>query len=167
MKFKDRLITQTVICMMIFAVIKTVGMIDVKPINKIKNTVSIYYNENYTAEDIRNVGSKAVKEAKDIKEAVTVAVNKANLLTEVQPLGKSDKKGLQAVFASEGGTVTSAGIDKKNGCYITIKSTDSSNIYTYGNLSEISVITGDKVKKGDIIGSFDSKGKEEFYYQKN
>ena len=89
---------------------------------------------------------------------------KANQLTEENPLGKADKNGLQVVYAAEKGTVTEAGIDKEIGSFIKIKSSDS--IYTYGNLSELSAVTGDKVKKGDVIGEFNSKEGAEFYYQR-
>ena len=164
MKLRDKIVTQAVICMMIFAVIKTVGLIDAEPINKVKSAVSSYYQKNYTLEDIKDVGSKAVKEAKDINTAVTAAVVKANQLTEENPLGKADKNGLQVVYAAEKGTVTQAGIDKEIGSFIKIKSSDS--IYTYGNLSELSAVTGDKVKKGDVIGEFNSKEGAEFYYQR-
>ena len=37
MKFSEKIITQAVICMMIFALIKTIGLIDAEPINKIKS----------------------------------------------------------------------------------------------------------------------------------
>ena len=36
---------------------------------------------------------------------------------------------------------------------------------TYGNLSSISAVMGDRVKKGDIIGTFDSGDGEDFYYK--
>ena len=48
MKLRDKIVTQAVICMMIFAVIKTVGLIDAEPINKVKSAVSSYYQKNYT-----------------------------------------------------------------------------------------------------------------------
>ena len=165
MKLRDKIVTQAVICMMIFAVIKTVGLIDAEPINKVKSAVSSYYQKNYTLEDIKDVGSKAVKEAKDIDtELLDELLVKANQLTEENPLGKADKNGLQVVYAAEKGTVTEAGIDKEIGSFIKIKSSDS--IYTYGNLSELSAVTGDKVKKGDVIGEFNSKEGAEFYYQR-
>ena len=89
---------------------------------------------------------------------------KANQFTEGEPLGKADKKGLQVVYAAEKGIVPEAGIDSKIGSFIKIKSSDT--IYIYGNLEKISAVTGDKVKKGDVIGEFNSNGEEEFYYQK-
>ena len=46
---------------------------------------------------------------------------------------------------------------------VKIKHEDKFSVY--GNLYTLTVVAGDKVKKGDIIGTFDSKGEEEFYYQ--
>lgn len=164
MKFSEKIITQAVICMMIFALIKTIGLIDAEPINKFKSGVSSYLQKNYTLDDIKDVGAKVVNEAKKINTAVTAAVVKANQLTEGEPLGKADKNGLQVVYASEKGIVTQVGIDKEIGSFIKIKNDGS--VHTYGNLSEISVITGDIIKKGDVIGEFDSSGEEDFYYHK-
>ena len=160
----NKLITQTVICMMLFAVIKTIGVIDTESITKVKTAVENQFQKNYTLEDIKDAGSKAVNEVKEINPAVTAAVVKANQFTEGEPLGKADKKGLQVVYAAEKGIVTEAGIDSKIGSFIKIKSSDT--IYIYGNLEKISAVTGDKVKKGDVIGEFNSNGEEEFYYQK-
>mgnify|MGYP000360269092 CR=1 FL=1 len=36
---------------------------------------------------------------------------------------------------------------------------------TYGHLDNISVITGERVKKGNIIGTFVKDNGEEFYYK--
>ena len=69
------------------------------------------------------------------------------------------------VYAVNNGNVTAAGIDKEIGKFIKIK-TDK-GIETYGNFCEITVLTGDKVRKGEIIGTFDSSGKYEFIYQKS
>lgn len=38
-------------------------------------------------------------------------------------------------------------------------------VSVYGNLYTLTTITGEQVKKGDIIGTFDSKAGKEFYYQ--
>ena len=48
---------------------------------------------------------------------------------------------------------------------IKIEKNDTEEVY--GNLKEISVLTGEKVGKGDIIGTFDSRLNKEFIYQKN
>ena len=69
------------------------------------------------------------------------------------------------VYALNSGNVTAAGLDKEIGKFIKIK-TDKA-LETYGNFCEINVLTGDKVRKGDIIGTFDSSGKNEFIYQKS
>ena len=48
------------------------------------------------------------------------------------------------------------------GMYVKIKHNDK--LTTLGNLCQLSVVTGDKVKKGQIIGSFDNKTGAEFLY---
>ena len=80
-------------------------------------------------------------------------------------LGKADRNGIQMVYAINSGNVTAAGIDEEKGTFIKIENNDAEEIY--GNLNEISVLTGEKVWKGDIIGTFDSNSNKEFIYQKN
>ena len=55
------------------------------------------------------------------------------------------------------------GIDKDLGFCIRIQHEDKMS--TYGNLESISAVMGERVKKGDIIGTFDKNNDEKFYYQ--
>ena len=166
MRFKEKIIMQILICLIIFAGVRTIGMLDVKPIKEAKAYIGEHFQQNYTAKDIKNAGSKLLKEAETLHITVTSAVVKANQVEgEEKTLGKADKNGVQMVYALNSGNVTAAGLDKEIGKFIKIK-TDKA-LETYGNFCEINVLTGDKVRKGDIIGTFDSRGKDEFIYQKS
>ena len=141
---------------------------------QVKAFVGEHFQKNYTAEDIKTAGSRLVNEAGELRTDITSVVLKANKAGEVkEPLGKADKDGLQMVYAVNGGTVTAAGIDKVLGKFLKIE-TDN-GMETYGNFCEITAITGDKIRKGDIIGTFEGSvkgsesgsGKSEFIYQKS
>ena len=166
MRFKEKFLIQVVICLVIFAGIRCAGMLDVKPVKEAKAFIGEHFQQNYTTKDIKNASSQVLREAETLHTTVTSAVVKANQLGEDdKTLGKADQNGIQMVYAVNNGNVTAAGIDKEIGKFIKIK-TDK-GIETYGNFCEITVLTGDKVRKGEIIGTFDSSGKYEFIYQKS
>ena len=166
MRFKEKFLIQVVICLVIFAGIRCAGMLDVKPVKEAKAFIGEHFQQNYTTKDIKNAGSQLLREAETLHTTVTSAVVKANQLGEDdKTLGKADQNGIQMVYAVNNGNVMAAGIDKEIGKFIKIK-TDK-GIETYGNFCEITVLTGDKVRKGEIIGTFDSSGKYEFIYQKS
>lgn len=166
MRFKEKFLIQVVICLVIFAGIRCAGMLDVKPVKEVKAFIGEHFQQNYTTKDIKNASSQVLREAETLHTTVTSAVVKANQLGEDdKTLGKADQNGIQMVYAVNNGNVMAAGIDKEIGKFIKIK-TDK-GIETYGNFCEITVLTGDRVRKGDIIGTFDSSGKHEFIYQKS
>lgn len=166
MRFKEKFLIQVVICLVIFAGIRCAGMLDVKPVKEAKAFIGEHFQQNYTTKDIKNASSQVLREAETLHTTVTSAVVKANQLGEDdKTLGKADQNGIQMVYAVNNGNVMAAGIDKEIGKFIKIK-TDK-GIETYGNFCEITVLTGDRVRKGDIIGTFDSSGKHEFIYQKS
>lgn len=166
MNFREKLIVQTVICMMIFAGVRSIGAIDIKGIREAKSFIGEHFQRNYTTEDIKTAGSQLIENVESLHASVTSAVLMANESGKEEILGKKDGKGIQMVYAINGGNVTASGIDPELGTFVKIKGGKTQE-EIYGNLCEISVLTGDKVRKGDIIGTFDSNSKKEFIYQKN
>ena len=163
MNFRDKLVVQIVICMVIFAGIRTIGILDIKGVREVKAFVGEHFQKNYTAEDIKTAGSRLIEEAGDIHSDITSVVLKANKIGEFgEPIGKADEDGIQVVYATAAGEVTAAGINEDMGMYVKIKHNDK--LTTFGNLCQLSVVTGDNVKKGQIIGSFDNKTGAEFLY---
>lgn len=168
MRFRERLLKQLIICIIILAGVRSVEMVNMEPVKEMKAFISEHFQRNYTAEDIKNAGSHLLKEAETIHTSVTSAVVKANQpVRGEKTLGKADKNGIQMVYAVNSGTVAAAGMSKELGKYIKIETETDNGIETYGNFYEMTVLTGDKVRKGDIIGTFDSSGKHEFIYQKS
>ena len=96
--------------------------------------------------------------------ALVSVITQANEAGEFgAPVNEDDKDDIKTVHAAGSGEVTYAGIDRELGMCVKIKHKDKFSVY--GNLYTLTVVAGDKVKKGDLIGTFDSKGEEEFYYQ--
>lgn len=164
MNYRDKFLVQMMICFTIFAVCRGAAMIDNEKFSEIKNTVAGYLEKNYSMEEIKETGAKLAEKVISAPEVFTSAVMKANEISEFgAPIDEKDTDEVQAVHAVSGGTVVYSGIDKELGFCIRIQHEDK--LSTYGNLERISVVMGDRVKKGEIIGTFDKNNDEEFYYQ--
>lgn len=162
MNFREKFVTQAVFSLMIFSLVKSAGMIDAWFIKDIRTWTETLLEVHYTAEDIKQAASELIEEAGDAHEAVTAAVLAANDNGQYgRILGEADPDGIQIVYAPSGGRIISAGIDDELGMYVKIS--HDNKITVCGNMSQISVLTGERVRKGDIIGSFDSTSGKEFY----
>lgn len=87
----------------------------------------------------------------------------ANQLGEYgQPIDEDTDKKVRCVYATNAGMVITSGISKELGSFVKIQ--HDTKISTYGSLTEVKVVQGDKVKKGDIIGTYESGSSKKFYY---
>lgn len=163
MNFREKFVAQTIICLMIFSLVKSAGMIDARFIKDIRTWAETLLEVHYTAEDIKQAASELITEAGNAHEAVTAAVIAANNNGQYSKiLGEADPDGIQIVYAPSGGRIISAGIDDELGMYVKISHDEK--ISVCGNMSRISVLTGERVGKGDIIGTFDNTSGKDFYY---
>lgn len=164
MKYRDKFLVQMMICFAIFAVCKGAAMIDNEGFAKVKNTALQYLGKNYSVEEIKETGEELVDKLVNAPAVLTNAVMQANEMNEFgAPIDEKDTDEVQAVHAVSGGSVVYSGIDKDLGFCIRIQHEDKMS--TYGNLESISAVMGERVKKGDIIGTFDKNNDEKFYYQ--
>ena len=165
MNLRERFVIQTVISLMIFAGVKSISMIDIDKINEAEDFLCSRFEKHYTPEDIEETVSGIFDEINEVHKSVTAAVIEANTEGESEiVLGKKDAEGIQIVYAATGGNVINAGINDKKELFVEISGDDY--IYTYCNMSQISVATGERVRKGDIIGTFDNKDDNEFFFEK-
>lgn len=166
MRYNDKILIQAVICLAIFALVRGAAMIEGDSISKIKDAVKEQSEKNYSIEDIKEAGSDFAGKVVNAPKSITAAVTAANEVGEFgKPIDEDSKEDVLAVHATAGGEVIYAGIDKDLGVCIKIKHEEKTS--TYGNLYTLTTVTGERVKKGDIIGTFDNDGEKEFYYQLN
>ena len=119
--------------------------------------------ENYTLAELLNLGEQAVSAASKLPQTISAAVQQANEDGIYgNPLGEEGP--VQNVYAVSGGRVLKCGIREGLGMYVTLEHTGTGKISTYGHLSSASVVTGERITKGHIIGSYDSRCGEDFYY---
>ena len=164
MNLREKLIVQTVICLMIFAGVRTVSMSDIEIFNKAEEMVSGRFLKNYTIEDLKSIVSETINKASGIHETVTTSVMQTgNDLLETSPLGEKNEEGIQIVYGLTGGKITEAGINDEYGLYVKVEA--DGGTFVYGNMTDMAVVTGERIRAGQILGSYDSKSEKEFYYK--
>ncbi len=139
---------------------------------EIKNeTFSKYYNKakdvmmyQMTMEDIKSAGTYVSTALTGAPAKVVSAVTKLNEASKYgAPIDEKSEEQIKQVHAVAGGMVIASGKDKERGLYIEIKHDDGISIY--GNLTDIGVVEAERVQRGEIIGSYDTRSEKEFYYE--
>ena len=114
-------------------------------------------------EDIVSAGTKLTDLVRETPDAISAAITVANEISQNgQPIDKDEKNPIKSVHSIAGGKVIYAGIDKQLGLCVRIKHEEK--ISTYGNLYTLTVVPGERVKRSDIIGTYNSEKDKEFYY---
>jgi len=176
---KRKLAVQTAVSVGILVLLSSVSMMEPGKMGdnpgKLGNfleKVGEAVRENYTLAELLELGENAALEMVSmpvrIGEAV-VSVNEMGLYGKpLDEAAEDGEDGRKPVYAVAGGQVLRSGIRKDLGLYVMIEHPSSAmgtgKISTYGNLCTIRAAAGDRVKKGDIIGCYDSSCGEEFYY---
>lgn len=164
MKFKDKLLVQCVVCLIIFTAVQGSSMIKQEKFVEIKNIIAQRVGVHNSLEDIKEIGLKTIDIILGAPAVLTSAVIEANQVSEFSaPIDKKSDDNIQPVYATSGGVVVYAGIDKEHGSCIKIKHQNKTSVY--GNLYTLAVVPGERVTKGKIIATFDNNCGEEFYYQ--
>ena len=164
MRFKDRFLAQMVICLAIFAAARGAAMINQEDFARIRDNIKAHIEKNYSIEEVKEAGAQLVEKLTQAPAVLTSVVVEANQYGQFSaPIDQDSDEQVQAVHATAGGTVIYAGIDSQLGVCIRIQ--HQNKISTYGNMYTLTAVTGERVKKGDIIGTFDRESGKEFYYQ--
>lgn len=164
MKYKEKLLTQTVICLMMVALLRGTAFINNSRIKDVQNTVETELKKHYTVEKINDEKDTILSKIVNVPDALNTLILAANEVSYYNyPIDESNQENVVDIRAVSGGEVIYAGIHKELGVCIRIKHQDK--ISTYGNLNTISVITGERVNKSEIIGTYSKTSNQEFYYQ--
>ena len=163
MDFKEKIFTQAVICCMIFTVVKAGAFLHSDEMNRVKSAIKEQFEKNYTAEEVMETGSALLEKVKKAPAVIASSGVDANRLGEFgEPIDEDASMKVRCVYATNAGKVLSSGISKELGSFVKIQ--HDKRISTYGNLAEVKVVQGEKVKKGDIIGTYRSDSGKKFYY---
>lgn len=163
MKYREKIFLQVIICCMIFTVVKAGSILNIKELSGFKTSVKEQFEKDYSIEEVKEAGSALLEKAKDTPAAIASSVISANKLGEYgQPIDEDTSMKVRCVYATNAGKVIASGISKELGGFVKIL--HDTKVSTYGHLSEIKVVQGDKVKKGDIIGTYESRTNKKFFY---
>ena len=163
-RYQDKLLMQTVVCLAIFGLIRLSSVIGGGMSNEIKGRITEYAKTDYSIEEIQEIVGKLAEKAANAPETLVSAIIEANEADEfTAPINEKGKEDIKTVHAAGDGIIIYAGIDKNLGMCVKLQHKDKVSVY--GNLYTLTAVTGEQVKKGDIIGTFDSKSGKEFYYQ--
>lgn len=173
---KSRGIIQLIICFMLLFSVQS-GMADEaaaksEKIGNIIDKIEEAIHKNYTLADLLNLGEIAAETAADMPSLISDTVITANEQTLYgAPMDKefdeneSESDGdssIKPVYAASGGRVLKSGKQEGLGMYVMVE--HLSKISTYGHLSSIRVVEGERIYKGEMIGSYDINSEKEFYY---
>ena len=159
----SKIMIQAILCLCIFVSVQTGVLPEEGKAAEFIDKISKAVRENYTLAELLQIGEDTAAAAAAAPARISDAVLQANEKVQYgKPLDESEQEAIQPVYAVAGGKVLRAGIRDDIGMYVKVEHPDK--ISTYGHLSNAAVITGERVKKGDIIGSYDNSIGNEFYY---
>lgn len=163
MKYKEKIFLQVIICCMLFTLAKAGGAIEIKGLADMKTAVKEEFSKDYSIGEVKTACREFFEKAKEAPAVITSAIIQANELGEYgQPIDEDSDTKERCIYAVSAGEVVVSGISKELGSFVKIL--HDTKISTYGNLSEIKAVQGDKVRKGDIIGTYKSDSEKKFYY---
>ena len=157
-------ILQTCICIAILISVSHADLAKETPMGNFLGNISEMIERNYTLADLLGLKKEAGEQVSALASSVHDAVVQSDgLALYADPLGEMMENGSQNVYAAAGGRVLRTGWRADLGLYIVIE--HSGKISSYGHLSQVRVITGERVAKGVILGSFEPSDGIEFYYE--
>jgi len=172
---KNRILLQTVVCLVLFAAVNSTAVPRLgekyDKFGWILEQINDAIVKNYTLAELLDMGLEAASEAVSLPVKVgeaVIQVNEQGLYGQPVDRPDEDEGGVMQVYAAAGGRVIRSGINSALGMYVMIEHPASGfregKISTYGHLSDLRAVEGERVNKGDIIGSYDSSCGQEFYY---
>lgn len=167
---EKKVLIQAALCLAILAAVNFPGVKEDK-LGDFLEKAAEAVRENYTLAELLQIGQETSAKLTSVPERINesvIAVNEDGIYGEPMDPAAEDENGDTPVYAAAGGRVLRCGLDQSLGLYVVIEHPDSGygkgKISTYGNLSDIRVVSGERVTKGELIGTFSLSGGEDFYY---
>lgn len=164
---QNRWVWQTIVCLAVFAAVHSgMGALTIEKyerIGELVKKITEAVQENYTLAELLELWDDASATVASIPVSVREAVISANQDTLYgAPIDAPGDSESRQVYASAGGRVLKSGLQDGLGLYVMVEHQDK--ISTYGHLSSIRVVEGERIQKGEILGSYDNDSEYDFYY---
>ena len=164
---KEKLIKQIIMVLLLAAALFLADHSHIGVLERGSLVIQSQMAAEYTWSDVKHAGQKAAAAASALPDKVNETVQ---IVTGEPMLGDpiDEKKHgrTSSVYAVESGEVTGTGEDEAIGKYVRI-SHGKSGESLYGNLEKVLVKSPAKVKRGQIIGTYNNSSKKDFYYSFN
>lgn len=164
---KEKLIKQAVM-VLLFALAMVIA--DHSHIGALERGAEVIQSQmaaEYTWSDVKKAGQKTAAAALTLPDKVNETVHMVTgKPMRGEPIDEKRHGKKSSVYAVDSGQVVAAGEDETIGKYVRI-SHGKEGESLYGNLEEILVKVPAKVKRGQIIGTYNNSSKKEFYYSFN
>lgn len=164
---QNRWVWQSIVCLAVFAAVHSgMGALTIEKyerIGELVKKITEAVQENYTLAELLELWDDASATVASIPVSVREAVISANQETLYgAPIDAPGDSESRQVYASAGGRVLKSGLQDGLGLYVMVEHQDK--ISTYGHLSSIRVVEGERIQKGEILGSYDNDSEYDFYY---
>lgn len=164
---QNRWVWQTIVCLAVYAAVHSgMGALTIEKyecIGELVKKITEAVQENYTLAELLELWDDASATVASIPVSVREAVISANQETLYgAPIDAPGDSESRQVYASAGGRVLKSGLQDGLGLYVMVEHQDK--ISTYGHLSSIRVVEGERIQKGEILGSYDNDSEYDFYY---
>lgn len=164
---KEKLVKQTVMGILLALALLLADHSQIPVLEKGAQQICTQMAVEYTWDDVKKVAGRA---AEKVKEFPQKAEKTVRMVTGKPALGEpidGRRTGrYSSVYAVSSGQVVAAGEDETIGNYVRI-SHGKEGESLYGNLEKILVKAPAKVKRGQIIGTYDNTDQKDFYYSFN
>lgn len=161
---REKLLKQTGICLLMTAALFLAKQSGFDVMEQGAEAVIKQMKTGYTAEDVKRIagrGEDALAALSDQFGGTLEVMMQEPVLEE--PIDRSWTGGVTGVHAVAAGQVAAVGENEEIGTYVRILH-DNRGESLYGHLQSTCVKVPQKVKKGEVIGTFAGKNPSDFYY---
>ena len=161
---RSKLTLQIVACIGISLLAVAAGKSENTTIAKYYNLCSEAVMHQTTSEEAEAAWNRITTVLGGAPSKIVSAVTEVNEASKYgQPMDKEGTGTIRQVHAVAGGMVTKTGKNDEYGLYVEIRHEEAVSVY--GNLDTAGVVEKERIQRGETIGSFDSSGEKEFYYE--
>lgn len=161
---RNKLLLQVVVCIGISTIAVWGKNLGNPELLRVYNLCTEAVLHQITAEEAETVWNRMTATLSGAPAKIVSAVTEVNEASKYgQPIDKEGSGNIRQVHAVAGGVVTKTGYNDEYGLYVELKHEDAVSVY--GNLHTAGVVEKERIQRGEIIGSFDSSGEKEFYYE--
>ncbi|PWL95518.1 MAG: hypothetical protein DBY07_02110 [Clostridiales bacterium] len=164
---KERLMKQVVMVLLFAVAMLLADHSHIDVLQRGSEAIRMQMAAEYTWDDVKKAGDKTVKTVSSLPGRINGAVQTVTGKPVLgEPIDEKRHGKQSSVYAVDSGQVVATGEDETIGKYVRI-SHGKEGESLYGNLEKILVKVPVKVKKGQIIGTYNNSSKKEFYYSFN